>query len=102
MRGRTIAFHRIAEAAARNAETILARWLHDGRKQGAEWVARNPRRSDQRTGSFKINLNTGRWGDFATGDCGGDLIALASFLHGLNQAEAALAVAEMLGVDAYE
>ncbi|TBW39299.1 hypothetical protein EYW49_07380 [Siculibacillus lacustris] len=41
----------------------------------------NPTRTDHRPGSFKVNLRTGRWGDFSTGDKGGDLIALAAFLH---------------------
>lgn len=99
---RPIAFRRIAESSARSADLIVRRWLPDGRREGGEWVARNPRRADHRAGSFKINLRTGRWGDFATGDSGGDLISLAAFLFDLNQAEAALRVAEMLGVDPFD
>ncbi|AWN41565.1 hypothetical protein DK389_14925 [Methylobacterium durans] len=60
------------------------------------------RSADGGQGSFKVNLYTGRWCDFATGDRGGDLIALAAFLFNLKQDEAARSVAEMLGVDAYE
>ena len=45
-----------------------------GRRLGSEWIARNPTRADRHLGSFKINLRTGRWADFATGDAGGDLI----------------------------
>ena len=29
---------------------LLARWLPDGKRQGAEWVARNPMRGDRRPG----------------------------------------------------
>jgi hypothetical protein len=62
----------------------------------------NPTRADRRRGSFKVNLNTGRWSDFAAGAAGGDLIALAAYLFHLSQAEAALKIAAMLGVDPYE
>ncbi len=99
---RRIAFARIAAAALEIAPEILARWLPDGHREGAEWVARNPTRADHRPGSFKVNLRTGRWGDFSTGDTGGDLISLAAFLHtGGDMGEAARRVAEMCGVDPY-
>ena len=77
---------------------LLDRWLPDGRKQGAEWVARNPTRADRRPGSFSVNMRTGRWADFATGERGGDVISLAAYLHGLGQAEAARKLADMLGL----
>lgn len=100
---RRIAFALIADAALARAPEIVTRWLPDGRREGAEWVARNPTRADHRPGSFKVNLRTGRWGDFSTGDKGGDLIALAAFLFcGGDMGEAARRVAEMLGVDPYE
>jgi hypothetical protein len=102
MRRRPIAFQRVADAAARQSRAILSRWLPGGREDAGEWIARNPKRPDRKPGSFKINLKTGRWGDFATGDKGGDLISLAAFLFDLDQAKAALRVAEMLGVDPYE
>jgi len=99
---RRIAFKRIADAALRHTDTLVRRWLSDGKREGPEWVALNPTRSDGRRGSFKVNIATGRWSDFATGDRGGDLIALAAYLHRLNQAEAAKRVADMLGIDPYE
>jgi hypothetical protein len=99
---RSIDFKRIAGAAATRASTIVPRWLPDGRREGDEWIARNPRRADRKPGSFKINLKTGRWGDFATGDKGGDLIALAAWLFDLKQDEAARRVAAMLGLDPHE
>ncbi|GEP12526.1 hypothetical protein [Methylobacterium gnaphalii] len=101
-RRRSIAFASIASAACSHADAIVTRWLSDGRREGREWVAKNPKRADGRSGSFKVNLNTGRWGDFATGDKGGDLISLAAFLFDMKQDEAALQVADMLGLDAYE
>jgi hypothetical protein len=97
-----IAFARIAAAALSNSELIVRRWLSDGRRDGAEWVARNPTRADRKPGSFKINLRTGAWADFAIGRKGGDLISLAAFLFGLSQADAAVRIADMLGVNRYE
>lgn len=101
-RTRRIAFARIADAALSYAEVLVGRWLPDGRREGAEWIARNPRRADDRLGSFKVNMHTGAWSDFATGDAGGDLIALAAYLFGLKQGEAARKVADALGTDPYE
>lgn len=97
-----ISFRKIAACALNHSEVILAQWLPDGIRQGAEWVARNPKRDDRRPGSFKINLLTGAWADFAMRVSGGDLISLAAYLADLNQAEAALHVADMLGLDPYE
>lgn len=95
---RKIAFDRIAREAAARASSIVPRWLPDGKRESGEWVARNPRRADRKPGSFKVNLATGKWGDWSTGDKGGDLISLAAYLFALSQAEAAKRVAEMLGV----
>lgn len=67
---------------------LLARWLPEGRRSGREWVARNPTRTDRRAGSFKVNLATGRWADFATGERGGDVVSLFAYLNGLSQSEA--------------
>jgi hypothetical protein len=81
---------------------LLQRWLPDGHRAANEWVARNPRRADRTSGSFKINLRTGRWADFATGDKGGDVISLAAYLFGLSQLESAQRIASMLGVNPKE
>jgi hypothetical protein len=55
-------------------------------------------RDDRHLGSFKINLTTGQWADFATGDRGGDIIGLAAYLRGIRQIEAARQLADLLGV----
>ncbi len=98
----SIAFHRIAGAALPYCDVIVRRWLPDGRREGCEWVCRNPRRADHRAGSFKVNIATGRWADFATGDGGGDLISLASYLFAISQKEAALSIAGMLAINPHE
>ena len=91
-------FSRVNAAALTVLPSLLDRWLPDGRKQGVEWVARNPNRSDRRPGSFSVNTRNGRWADFATGERGGDVVSLAAYLHGLGQAEAARKLADMLGL----
>lgn len=93
-----IAFDKINAAALGRLPDLVARWLPDGKRRGREWVARNPKRADQRPGSFSVNLETGRWSDFATGDAGGDVVSLAAYLTGLSQSEAARELARMLGV----
>src|SRR5689334_8853699 len=92
-------FARVNAAALAALPALLARWLPDGRQMAGEWVARNPRRADRHPGSFKINMRTGRWGDFATGDKGSDVVSLAAYLAGLGQAEAARELARTLGID---
>jgi hypothetical protein len=82
---RRIAFRRIAGAALERAPLIVLRWLPAGRRNGVEWVSRNPTRDDRHSGSFKVNVRTGKWGDFATGDRGADLISLAAYLFRLRK-----------------
>jgi hypothetical protein len=99
---RKIAFRRIAEASLAAADTLVPRWLPEGRREGAEWIATNPTRADKRRGSFKVNLRTGRWSDFAVEASGGDLVSLAAYLFNLKQGQAAIRIAGALGVEAYE
>ena len=98
VQSRDIDFASIGRAALRVLPLIVLRWLPEGKREGQEWVARNPTRVDRTPGSFKINLRTGRWADFATGDKGGDVISLAAHLYGLSQAAAAAKLSEMLGL----
>lgn len=91
-------FEAINRAAMSRLPDILGRWLPGGRTKGHEYTVRNPRRNDHKPGSFRINLNTGRWGDFATNDRGGDPVSLAAYLFNLSQMDAARKLADMLGV----
>jgi hypothetical protein len=99
---RHIAFRRIADTALRHADVVVRRWLPNGRREGVEWVCRNPLRDDRKPGSFKVNLASGKWADFAGGARGGDLIGLASYLYKIPQGEAAKRIAEMIGVSPYD
>ena len=79
---------------------LCKRWLPDGVLYGKEWVAKNPTRADGRAGSFRINVQTGQWADFAQdGARGGDPISLAAYLHcGGDQIEGAINLKRMLGL----
>ena len=95
-------FDAINRASLASLPALLRRWLPDGRLVGREYEARNPRRPDRRPGSFKVNVNSGRWADFACDAKGGDVVSLAAYLSGTGQAEAARALAEMLGVRGHD
>lgn len=88
----------VAAAALSSIERVLLIWLPGGKKNGHEYQAINPTRSDSKMGSFSINCNTGAWSDFATGDKGGDLVALVAYLEGSKQSEASKQLAEFLGI----
>ena len=98
--GSRVDFTAIAAAARPRLRDIVERWLPGGVYRGAEYVVRNPKRADRSPGSFSINVHTGKFADFATGEVGGDVIALAALLFDIPQIEAARRVAAMLGLSA--
>ena len=92
-------FVRVNNVALSALPAILSRWLPDGKREGNEWIALNPTRIDKSKGSFKVNMQTGKWADFATGDKGSDIVSLASYLTNSTQTEALFNLAKMLGVE---
>jgi hypothetical protein len=100
-RRRHIDFAAINLAALSDIRSVLARFLPGGKVVRREYVVRNPKRSDRHLGSFSINMTTGKWSDFATGDSGGDLIGLVAYLKDISQLEAARGLAQMLGVESH-
>jgi hypothetical protein len=91
-------FSKINAAALPALPALCSRWMPGGKRVGREYVTLNPTRADRRAGSFKVNLQTGRWADFATGDKGGDAVSLAAYLFGLRQSDAARRLADVLGI----
>jgi len=90
----------VAAAALSRFDAVIG-WLGigGGKLQGREYLPINPTRADTKPGSFTINVVTGAWSDFATGDKGGDLVSLCRYLLGLkSQSEAADRLAEFLGI----
>lgn len=94
----SIPFREIADRALMSARYIVSEVAPSGRVVGNEYKALNPRRNDQRIGSFSINLETGRWADFACGEAGGDLISYVAYCKCMTQAEAARWLADRLGM----
>lgn len=90
-------FLRVHEQAMPFLPAILRRVLPQGKVDGHEYVALNPRRADSALGSFKINLLTGKWADFAVNASGGDVTSLVAYILCLSQSDAALAVLNMIG-----
>ena len=72
--------------------------MSGGKNQGREYLPINPTRNDTKPGSLSINRDSGAWSDFATDDKGGDLVALAAYVLGCRQIEAAERLAEHLGI----
>lgn len=99
MKTKYIDFHLINALAVAQIETLVKIWVPNGQKTGSEWVALNPRRNDKKIGSFKINLDNGKWADFAIGKSGGDPISLYAYLFNLRQIQAAKKLAQILGVE---
>ena len=62
--------------------------LPGGKWQGSEYIVLNPTRNDTKPSSFSINGNTGKWGDFAVGEAGNDLIGLTAYVKGISPLEA--------------
>lgn len=75
----------------------ITEWLPNGKRQGTEYLPVNPTRADAHPGSFSINLKTGEWSDFATGDKGGDAVSLFAYINGTTQKEAAQSILERYG-----
>ena len=76
---------------------LLKKLLPSGKLEKHEYIALNPTRNDKRAGSFRINVMTGKWADFATGDKGGDIISLWAYVNGTRQIDAARALQAIVG-----
>lgn len=93
-------FKLVNEAASGQIRPLAERWLGTTRLSGDNLLALNPTRHDRNIGSFSINVRSGVWSDFATGDSGGDIVSFYAYLHNLTQIEGARELADLLGVRA--
>ena len=82
-------FRNIKQKYQENPLPILRELVGQGRIEGSDYVALNPRRNDVKLGSFRVDISTGRFHDFATGDGGGSVIDLAMFVYNCGIVEAA-------------
>lgn len=94
-----INYKAIKEQARINSHALLRQWLPNGVIKAHEYIALNPTRNDQHLGSFRINMRSGQWADFATSDRGGDLIALLAYLDHSTQSQAARKISSLLGLE---
>ncbi len=86
----------VARAARPHLPELCRRWLPGGRLMGHEWTCGSL--SGEVGTSCKVNIRTGKWADFASGDKGGDAVSLCAAVHRLSQLEAAQRLAKMLGM----
>lgn len=89
-------FDSVNRAARPVLHAICQRLLPGGKVMNSEYVVRNPLRADRSPGSFKINLRSGRWADFACDARGGDVVSLVAYIERVNQGKAARLLAQML------
>ena len=94
-------FKAIGSDALTRSQSLVTQLLPNGRLEGREWTALNPTRNDRRLGSFRVNLDTGHWADFATGHKGGDLISLVAYVNSTSQGDAARWIKDQLGGGAF-
>lgn len=85
-----IEFEALASRLLQQARSLLAEWFPEGRLLGHEFEIGDLGGSPG--DSLRVNINTGKWKDFASGEAGGDLISLYAAIHGLKQGEAVRAL----------
>lgn len=86
-----INFEALARELLSRADTLVPAWLSGGELKGKEWVCGSVRGGAGT--SCSVNLDTGAWADFQTGEKGGDLISLYAACNDLSMGKAAVQVA---------
>lgn len=92
-----IDFPKLAEALLARVRELLPLWYPAGKFSGREYTIGNL--AGDPGASLSINIENGRWQDFATGQKGGDLISLFAARGNLSQADAARQLLALIGRD---
>lgn len=93
-----IDFDKIKADAASQVLQLAEKLIPGGRVEGHEYIMINPLRQDEQLGSFKINITTGQWGDFAANEKGLDIISFVKYVKQFqNMGQAAEYVAQEIG-----
>ncbi len=79
-------FAALAARLLQQSRSLLPAWFPAGRWNGHEYTLGNLQ--GEPGDSLSINSNNGKWSDFASGEKGGDLLALYAAAHGMKQSEA--------------
>ncbi len=90
-------FEEVNTAALARLRSLLKEWLPAGRMNGREFECGDIHGHPGK--SFKVNIDTGRWADFAGAEKGGDVVSLYAAIFGLEQAKAAHTLGQTLGVE---
>lgn len=93
-------FDDVKHAASGRIRELADPFLDRSHMSGNNLFGLNPTRTDKNPTSFCINVTTGVWADFATGDRGGDIISFYAYVNNITQIEAAKDLASKLGVSA--
>jgi len=83
----SIDFQQLTRDLLSRANYLVPSWLPGGKLQGREYQCADF--SGRPGKSLSVNIDNGKWADFATGDAGGDLISLYAAIKGVGQVEAA-------------
>jgi putative DNA primase/helicase len=85
-------FEGLAKTLLGRARELLPSWLPGGKLRGHEFLVGNL--SGEAGESLSININTGKWADFAADLKGGDLISLYAAINSIGQGDAYKRLAE--------
>ena len=77
-------------------KSIVANLLPPGKLMGDEYTCLNPTRPDKKAGSFRVNVQTGLWCEFSTGDSG-DILDLVKYINGCSFVDAKRYLMELSG-----
>jgi putative DNA primase/helicase len=92
-----IKFDALAKELLSRAESLLEQWLPGGVRRGHEYVCGSVHGGEGT--SCSVNINTGMWADFSSGEKGGDLISLYAASNDLSSGKAAVQVARDYGLE---
>lgn len=90
-----IDFKAVHQAAVAALPSLLEQWFPNGKRQGREFVVGSL--AGEAGESLKINMDTGKWSDFAAGVTGYDPIDLLAAMRGCDKIDAARELSELLG-----
>lgn len=89
-------FEGVNQACLSGFQKLLEQWLPGGRRQGNEYVCGDLNGGPG--GSMSVNITTGKWSDFATGEKGGDPVSLYAAINGMKMGDAARELSNQFGL----
>lgn len=94
-----IKYAELAAALLRDVRRLVEEWLSGGRFAPGSNEYECGSLSGGKGDSCKVNIKTGLWSDFATGESGRDLVDLYAAIHDLSKGKAAVQVAREYGLE---